>query len=753
LDLADLRARLARAALDLLPGPRTEAENEAMAACGAAVGERPATTNQPVPGPAAQQALLRFVSSNLTRAENDRLAARQARARAREALIALDEERERARIEPSYTARLPLPGAAGRAVRLRYVVERADWAPMYRIEVNAGAVVLVREALIDVPRDQGWRQGRLELVTRPPADDLLLRDLQVPVLELGDEVLAAGGGSKKRALGKFGGSKASESAVDVNLRATKAAQAADGSWGPDAWRIHATALTTLTLLGAGYDHKMPSKYKSQVRRAIDWLSGHCLAADLGGQALVTTALAEAYAMSNDPALKEPAERAAAALLERVAVRHELDVGIYRRGAMAGPELLAWTALAVKVLSSAGLTVDSRLADEITRLLPELDGHADRDEARVSRLFVEMMTGRGARSAQPPVSEWIERGSHWLQEGRPELVYFATMGLFQRGGDAWALWNATMRDRLIDLQTIAERSGWQAVTPYPLGEQAARAMTTLPLEVYYRYTPIDKSGGGDALANRRGSLAVPELPALADVAQAARNWPLRIDAGKARLMDGQRVRVQLDRTALPGRITLVAAPAAGPGAWRVLNTSNPLSVPLLAGDAEVVVDGERLGVAPLPFTEPGKPLQLALGRDDRVQVARSEEHTDDEAWGKRTRTYTVSFRVDAPAGLYDAIRIDEAMPAPQDGSIQLVSVEPPIPGAELDRRLVEDPVWHLDVGMRKPPASATITWQLRYPASVRPQVGALSPAQVNLEEIPPSEEDDAPIDAAVSGSAP
>lgn len=730
LDLADLRARLARSVLALLP-PLPEPEDTPPAADAAT------TVAHPVPTRAAQESMLRFVTANLTAAAAERGAALRARSAARALLIALDEERERARPAQAFAARLPLPEAAGRLVRLRYAVERAAWAPAYRIEAAGGSAVLVHEALIDVPRDQGWTQGMLELVTRQPGEDLLLRDLQVPVLELGDEVVTERVGGRRRSVSMHGGSKGSESAVDAGLRSARNHAAPDGSWPAGAWTAHATALNTLAFLGAGYDHRTPNRYKSVVAAAVRWLSDHDVAPDLPGQALVAMALAEAFAMSSDEALKPHAERALAALADRVAGRHELDAAIYRRGALAGPELLVWTTMAAKSAMAAGLAQAqvARINAAIDALIPDLEGHADREEARISRLVVDAFRGRmrGDYANQPPVSEWIERVPAWLKEGRPELVYFATLGLFQYGGDAWGLWNSGVRDRLVELNVIGERSGWLAASPYPAGENAAMAMLTLPLEVYYRYAQVGKDASGKGLfANRAPTMSVPELPPLPGLAQASQHWPMRIDAGPARLVDGQRVRVVLGRTPLPGRIAVRAAPADGAGAWRILDSRNPLAVPLLGGEAEVIVDGERLGAAALPFTEPGRPLALALGRDDRVQVARSEERSDDEAWGKRSRTYTVTYRVDAPPGLYDSIRIDEAMPAPQDGSIQLVSLSPAIAGDELDRRLVEDPVWHLDVDLRKPPAKAAISWQLRHAATIRPQISSRPSATENQQ---------------------
>ena len=114
------------------------------------------------------------------------------------------------------------------------------------------------------------------------------------------------------------------------------------------------------------------------------------------------------------------------------------------------------------------------------------------------------------------------------------------------------------------------------------------------------------------------------------------------------------------------------------------------------------------------------LILALGRDDRVQVGRREERQDDEAGDMRTQTYVVQYRIDAPAGIYSTITIDEVMPTIQDTSMQLISVDPAFTGEQLDHKLVSDPVWHLTADVTMPPALATLTWQLRYPANVLPR---------------------------------
>lgn len=674
-----------------------------------------------LPTPAAQQALLAFVERNTAQARDERTAALRDREQARAQLIALDEEREAARPRLRLQAELPLPGAEGRAVRLRYSVDRARWAPQYRLEVDGAKAVLVREALVDVPTDVNWRQGRLELVTRMPERDLVLNDLTVPVLSLGDEALQGEVGERRRLLARGGGMRASSSTVDASLRQAKRSQSPDGSWGGGSARVQATALRLLMFMGAGYDHRTPNKYRLSVAKGIEWLStqvGQCR--DLSSQALALFALAEATALTADEPLKIITHNAVERLRERAFTRGELEIALYRKGPMVGPEALAWTAMAFKSAATAGVEIDDALI-RCRDLGSELIGHGDRAEAQITRLLLSVyLSGSDRRADAPfPFEEWLDAMPQWLSSGRPELVYFANLALFQVGGDSWARWSDPVRTRLLELlDSTVDRGGLIRLVPHPFGEDIAEALCALPVQVYYRYNAVSTVDAG-ALRLQR-----PHLP---NVVTAANGWPLRYDAGLAQLSQGQLQRLVLDRLPLPGGVSLHAAPIDGPGAWRVLTSTNPLATPLIAGPLQVVVDGERLGEMQLAFITPKALLSLPLGRDDRVQITRSEQHRDVEAWGKRTRTVTIRFRVEAPKALHPLIRIDEPMPRPADPAIHLVATTPAITVADLDRRLVEDAVWHLDLPLAAGSATGEIVYDLRFPATIRPQIHTGNPA--------------------------
>ncbi len=70
-------------------------------------------------------------------------------------------------------------------------------------------------------------------------------------------------------------------------------------------------------------------------------------------------------------------------------------------------------------------------------------------------------------------------------------YYATLALFQHGGEPWSHWNAWTRDRIVGLQlTEGHRAGSWDPDDSLYGAKGGRiyctALAALTLEVYYRY---------------------------------------------------------------------------------------------------------------------------------------------------------------------------------------------------------------------------------------------------------------------------
>ena len=124
-----------------------------------------------------------------------------------------------------------------------------------------------------------------------------------------------------------------KSAVDAALKWFKRHQSPNGQWDVDGYPVNCqeagpkcepgsnkkggdeavTGYAVLCFLGAGYDHKTPNKFQQTVKRGLDWLVQNQNGEGGWGRnyenGVCSMALAEAYAMTNDPALREPAQKA------------------------------------------------------------------------------------------------------------------------------------------------------------------------------------------------------------------------------------------------------------------------------------------------------------------------------------------------------------------------------------------------------------------------------------------------------------
>lgn len=148
------------------------------------------------------------------------------------------------------------------------------------------------------------------------------------------------GGARRRNVGRYGGSRASEYAVEAGLRWLVRHQHPAGYWDGDGYHqlcqpgmapcvpsaaspggdlettggdLATTAWAMLAVMGAGYDHQSPNKHRRVMQAAMAWLLPQQGDAGQFGSiethALVTLALVEAYGLSDDQSLAEPCQRA------------------------------------------------------------------------------------------------------------------------------------------------------------------------------------------------------------------------------------------------------------------------------------------------------------------------------------------------------------------------------------------------------------------------------------------------------------
>ncbi len=130
--------------------------------------------------------------------------------------------------------------------------------------------------------------------------------------------------------------------------------------------ISYTSLALLSYLGAGYDHKTPGKHKQTVIDGLQWLltqqsDNGWLSSNNREQALACVALAEAYAMTMDPQLKQPAQLAFEQLKSRL-LQRSVNAAVMGWSSHAAEKnsidfsVTAWGVMAAKSIKSAGLDV-------------------------------------------------------------------------------------------------------------------------------------------------------------------------------------------------------------------------------------------------------------------------------------------------------------------------------------------------------------------------------------------------------------
>jgi hypothetical protein len=342
-------------------------------------------------------------------------------------------------------------------------------------------------------------------------------------------VVAEGGGglSGRRAarraelVAQGGGNEASEEAVDRGLEWLARHQWPDGGWsfrhpphsragnaGSSASRTAATGLALLCFLGRDHHHVEESQYQKVVLNGLNYLLKVSRQGDLTqltehsmyGQGIATLALAEAYALSGDPSLKEPAQAAVNFIVE---AQHPLGGWRYMPGQLGDINVTGWQCLALKTARLSGLNVPDQTLRLATKFVdsqsvspgayftyPGLDPNLPQPVPTAIGLLLRMHQGWGHGRDE------IQMGVDYLvtQKVSASHIYFnyyATMVLFHYGGPLWPAWNEEIRDFLLNTQSDVghERGSWffpHAKTGTEGGRLYCTAMAILILEVYYRH---------------------------------------------------------------------------------------------------------------------------------------------------------------------------------------------------------------------------------------------------------------------------
>lgn len=347
------------------------------------------------------------------------------------------------------------------------------------------------------------------------------------------------GARKSELLERFGGNAASEKSVQMALDWIAKHQDRSGGWtfghsavcrgeckgdGQFVEAVNgATALALLPFLGAGQTH-LEGKYKTTVLKGLQFLisrmkvtndeiargSWHEPRGNMYSHGLASIVVCEAYAMTRDPNLLQPAQLA----LNYIMYAQDPRGGGWRYAPKqpGDTSVVGWQLMALKSGAMGNLSVSNdclRKADSFLNFVSVndgayygYDGPTSNVEGRASTTAVGLLCRMYL--GWPKERAGIKTGVAFLAKRGPNIEdlyysYYATQVMRQYGGDEWNNWNKVMRDSLIKAQvTESHAAGSWYMEKGPHHDSGGRlyctALSTMILEVYYRHMPLysDKS---------------------------------------------------------------------------------------------------------------------------------------------------------------------------------------------------------------------------------------------------------------------
>jgi hypothetical protein len=278
-------------------------------------------------------------------------------------------------------------------------------------------------------------------------------------------------------------------------------------------KLAATGMALLPMLGAGQTHKQ-GKYKKNVMAGLMYLANNMKVGPNGGDmtgdggalyghGICSIALTEAYAMTQDRGLMQPAQFA----INYICYAQD-DVGggwRYSPKQAGDTSVVGWQLMALKSGHLGYLQVPPQVIKNATKFLDSVqaDGGAGYGYTAPGKGPATTAVGLLCRMYLGMKHEdpGLEKGVQYLSKlgpspGNMYFNYYATQVLHHYEGEHWDKWNNKMRDSLVASQSkTGHESGSWVFTGDHGSQQGGRlyctAMATMILEVYYRHLPIYK----------------------------------------------------------------------------------------------------------------------------------------------------------------------------------------------------------------------------------------------------------------------
>jgi hypothetical protein len=325
---------------------------------------------------------------------------------------------------------------------------------------------------------------------------------------------------------QLGGSEETEAAVADALAWLARMQSESGAWDADAPGIDCddcggvtniqsdvalTGLALLCFLGADHTHTQPGPYQDTVRRGLAWLVAQQRPdGDLRGResmyshGIASIALAEAYGMTGDPALRDRVSSAVDFIID--ARNRETGGWRYAPRQLGDTSVLGWQVMALVSARRSGVDVPEAIFEVADDWLDLVDMRSrpglyayQPGERPTFAMTAEGMFVRQLLGDEPEQDHMVNSADFvlrelpdWTRDPNTYGWYYATLAMFQHQGDAWAQWNEAVSRELLaqQVQAGAMAGSWAPADRWSQigGRIYQTAICTLSLEVYYRYLP-------------------------------------------------------------------------------------------------------------------------------------------------------------------------------------------------------------------------------------------------------------------------
>ncbi len=358
--------------------------------------------------------------------------------------------------------------------------------------------------------------------------------------------------AKRKALGKYGGNAKTESAVRRGLKWLVRHQDDDGKWSRTHFDRHCkpggpkcggtgfsptkldpaiTGLAVLCFCASNITHRK-GEFKDNVAAAIEYLRriqtkngqfGEFPRAlnyyMMYNQGIATFALAELCAMTGDQSLRPTVEKAVKFIVRAQQMSGGWDYTDAKTGRY-DTSVTGWQVMALKSAQAAGVEIPPYTIYKLARFLANVTlptgeviyankapgaGRRGQGMAAVGLASAQFLGfSDHTRSAKWQISIILSHPPDWGKlDDQPSLNsiyywYYATIALFQTGGQAWDRWNSQLKQQLL----LHQRRGgcldgsWDPPNNFwgkIGGRMYATTLNILNLEIYYRYLPLYSGG--------------------------------------------------------------------------------------------------------------------------------------------------------------------------------------------------------------------------------------------------------------------